>query len=254
MKTPTANVTILKNRVKIHECKDAQIVINNVFMENNQEFEIELFNPLQEKIVAKVYLNNEDISNNEGIILKPGQRVFLERFLKSNNRFKFSTYTVEANNKDVDSAIAKNGDIRIEFFKEIKKCYSEYYTITTTNINYPIFPYDNRFYYDHQAKFTANIQTTPTYQISQNERSLCMMDKSVKETGRIEEGSYSNQSFGSEYFDIASYPFHTINYKILPASEKKYITTDEIDIFCTECGRKKRKNSHKYCPHCGTKY
>lgn len=112
MNNPTVNVTVQKNRVKLYDGK-------NIFLQKGQEFEIELFNPTQDRIVAKIKVNGQDISNdNSGIIINPGQRIYLERYLKSSNKFKFDTYTVENGNADVDRAIANNGNIEVSFHKE----------------------------------------------------------------------------------------------------------------------------------------
>ena len=52
-----------------------------------------------------------------------------------------------------------------------------------------------------------------------------------------------------EYF-----PFYTIKYKILPISEMKYYGAKDIKVYCTNCGKKKQKESWKYCPGCGNEF
>ena len=107
-KKPYAHVSTKKNRIKEYG--------GCVYLEDNQEFEIELFNPYQQEVLAKIKLNGEYISNN-GVIIKPGQRVFLERFLDSNNKFEFSTYKVKDTSEN-RSAIDLNGNVLIEFYDE----------------------------------------------------------------------------------------------------------------------------------------
>jgi len=51
-------------------------------LNDGDEFEIELFNPKTNPVLAKISINGKRISER-GIILNPGQRVFLERFLDS---------------------------------------------------------------------------------------------------------------------------------------------------------------------------
>ena len=59
-----------------------------VYLQNGQEFEIELYNPTSEVVMAKIEMNGKSISSS-GIVLRPGERVFLERFLDNSNKFKF---------------------------------------------------------------------------------------------------------------------------------------------------------------------
>ena len=89
-----------------------------VYLENGQEFQIQLFNPNKFTIGAEIFINDEKLSNR--IVLKPGERIWLERYLDINKKFKFSTYEVEANDADVQEAIKDNGTIEVKFYKETK--------------------------------------------------------------------------------------------------------------------------------------
>jgi rubrerythrin len=73
------------------------------------------------------------------------------------------------------------------------------------------------------------------------------------ETGRIEKGSNSNQSFTYDYTQFNSWNTWKSDWKILPNSQKPVVIED-IKVFCTECGTKRKKDSHKFCPICGTKF
>ena len=72
------------------------------------------------------------------------------------------------------------------------------------------------------------------------------------ETGRIENGSYSNQKFETVNNEFENYPFKTEYIKILPKSRKPYTTSDLNKIYCTNCGRK-LNSKFKFCPYCGEK-
>ena len=87
-----------------------------VYLKNADEFEIELFNPTQSKVLARITINNASIG--PGIILRPGERVFLERYVNDPRKFKFETYAVNGNNSQVQKAIENNGDVKVEFFAE----------------------------------------------------------------------------------------------------------------------------------------
>lgn len=111
---PSAKIALKRNVLKMYEVEKTDVV----YLKDDAEFEIELFNPLQESVLAKIKINGKFI-NNGGLIINPGQRIFLERYLDDNKKFKFSTYKVENNNPDVDYAIALNGFVEVFFYKEI---------------------------------------------------------------------------------------------------------------------------------------
>lgn len=109
---PTANIAVNKSRIKLY---DKAGDLPTYYLQKGQEFQIELFNPTTDDILAKIYLNNKIISQG-GLVLRPGQRVFLERFLDNNAKFLFDTYEVSGSD-EVKAAIRNNGDFRVEFFK-----------------------------------------------------------------------------------------------------------------------------------------
>ena len=80
-------------------------------------------------IGAEIYINDEKLSNR--LVLKPGERVWLERYLDVKKKFKFSTYEVESNDPMVQEAIKDNGKIEVKFYREVRiKNFSSYPTIT----------------------------------------------------------------------------------------------------------------------------
>jgi len=106
---PTAHITKKKSRLKVYNG-------HVVFLNDKDNFEFEIHNPKQKSVLCKIKLNGEYISTS-GVVLRPGQRVFLERFLDSNNKFEFSTYKVKDTSEN-RSAIDLNGDVLIEFYDE----------------------------------------------------------------------------------------------------------------------------------------
>ena len=109
MKSNTsAHIALNRNRLRSYE--------KSVYLKDGSNFEIELFNGETVNVLAKIWLNGNLISNS-GLILKPGQRFFLDRFIDTNNKFLFETYKVDAS-IETASAIANNGLIRVEFFRE----------------------------------------------------------------------------------------------------------------------------------------
>jgi hypothetical protein len=107
-------------------CKECSVKDSNtttwsrvVYLENGTEFQIQLFNPHKYTIGAKIYINGERIPNI--LVLNPGERIWLERFLDTAKKFKFSTYEVDGNDSDVKEAIKDNGLVKVEFYKEVRK-------------------------------------------------------------------------------------------------------------------------------------
>ena len=110
--TPCAYITKDRKRLK----QNGQ----NVYLNNGDEFQLELFNPSSTTVLAKIKLDGSYISGG-GIVLKPGQRVYLERYLDDPRKFKFETYEVDGTSNEVLDAISGNGDVVIDFFDEYKQ-------------------------------------------------------------------------------------------------------------------------------------
>ena len=108
-KEPSAFITVRKQRQKQNG--------KNVYLHDRTEFEIELHNPTNDSILAKISLNGNRISNS-GVVLKPGQRVFLERYLDEDRKFLFETYEV-SDSKTNQRAIENNGLVIVEFFNKM---------------------------------------------------------------------------------------------------------------------------------------
>ena len=75
---PEAFITKGKQRIKQFG--------GTVYLKDGDNFEIEIFNPTSGHVLAKINLDGKLISYT-GIVLRPGERVFLERHLDSNNKF-----------------------------------------------------------------------------------------------------------------------------------------------------------------------
>lgn len=228
---PQSFITKGKQRLKQH--------IDTVYMNNGDEFEIELFNPTQNKVLAKIELNGKSIGS--GIIVRPGERVFLERYFDEARKFLFETYVVNGDDENVQNAIQKNGDVIIKF-------YDQYYS----NFDYT---YSNIIYDNFNGTFTTlrSFNTTNTTSFNSND-TLCFSSLGdLKETGRVEKGSKSDQTFNTDSTIFNSFPTKSDWWKIKPNSTKVMVREDLV-VYCTECGSKRKKDSHKFCPHCGTKF
>jgi hypothetical protein len=254
---PEAWIAVSSNRQKIYGDK------NLVYLDNDQEFEIELYNPTQKSYLAKIYLNGKSISSS-GLVLKPGQRYFLDRFIDEKRKLVFSTYEVE-DTEEVKKAIEKNGKLRVEFYPEFV---SNWGSITTTQWNPPYWTQDyfrgwnttpyvyysnntigsGAFYSSGTVTTSGNVSFTNTSSSSAgfNQASL---SKSI-ETGRIEKGSNSNQNFGKDYGSYSFVHECSSEYHILPRSVKP-VDVSEIRSYCPDCGSRMKKKTWKFCPNCG---
>lgn len=93
-----------------------QIKSGKVFLNDGEEFEIELFNPLTVSVLADIKLNGQSVSKT-GLVVKPGQRVYLDCFIDDRKKFKFSTYEIENSGEALD-ATQNNGVLEVFFYKE----------------------------------------------------------------------------------------------------------------------------------------
>ena len=100
-----------------------------VYLKDGDEFQIQIFNPYQYVIGVSFTFNSDNVDNSRMLVLKPGERVWLDRYLNENRKLKFWTYKVN-NSEEVKKAIEKNGILNIYFYKEIEK---NNYTIWNNN-------------------------------------------------------------------------------------------------------------------------
>jgi len=292
---PQAHIALNNNRLKSYA--------DVVYLKDNDEFQIELFNPHSQSVLAKIWINDQLISDS-GLVLRPGMRYFLDRYIDENRKFKFSTYKVQGDNSEVLEAIKNNGSIKVEFYPEKVKLPTfpaligdrtiygpqRIDGITWVNGNMPhqaggFFGgpsksndnWNSNFYcstnstvplpdsYNASSTSTTTWSGTSGYTTSsgtfkltsgtlrsQSLKNEVTMDSMELETGRVEKGGTSKQEFSAIDMDFSVLPITTIEWKILPESQKPVETT-EIRNYCSECGTRIKKQSWKFCPNCGTK-
>lgn len=275
MKTTTTNENCVHIALNKSRQKEFGTSLNRiVYLENKDEFQIELFNPYHYTIGVGISFDGENESNKL-LILKPGERFWLDRYLDSPKRFMFSTYEVE-NSEEAKEAISENGKVTIKFYKEKKQEKPKITWRSNVNsINLEDYTTDwwndNKItYYDDSNKtvYKTVLDNKPCNSIlncSINDSDVSSFASTVMtsnyscstqnyndtiETGRIEEGSNSNQYFHETNQEFENWPFKTETIKLLPKSQKP-ITTDELKKrYCYNCGRK-LKEKFKFCPFCG---
>ena len=140
-----------------------------VYLSDKFEFEIELFNPLQDCVLADIKLNGKSISQT-GLVLNPGQRFYLDCFIDDKKKFIFNTYEVE-DTTEVANAIAKNGLLEVFFYKEsvvtLENWNNKFNRILTGRTYpywvYPTYPWGTTnpytVYYGNGITYACNTQT-----------------------------------------------------------------------------------------------
>lgn len=205
---------------------------NTFYLTDKDEYSFEFFNPNQEVLGIKIKLDNDYISNSL-LVINPGQRITLDRYINDAKKFLFSTYTVD-DNENNKKVISNNGLISIEVFK--KKQITPIQNYTFQNIS-------NDYVYNQPNENIGTITCNYSATLDSLEPTL--------ETGRTEKGSNSDQTFNSVNIDFESYVCQLINMTLLPISQKPIETKDLIK-YCTQCSQKAKKE-HNFCCKCGTK-
>lgn len=232
---PTANIAVNKNVVKQYG--------HNVYLNDGTEYQFELFNPTQDTVAAEINLDGKQ-ALEQLLVLRPGERIWLECDPETKRKFRFETYNVSGNNKQVEQAIRNNGDVEARFYRERRR-----QSIVTTpyfepGVDRTVTKFD---IVGNQLSFTTNSNVSelsaPVYR-----------NRGHKETGRTEQGGHSGQTFYHVDKEFDMFSFHVVSYKILPASQKPAYRKDVVKgakTYCPQCGSKIRKASWKFCPTCG---
>ena len=268
--SPQAWVAIKRNRQKIYNGQGK----SQVYLKDGQEFQIELFNPTQTRYLVKFKING-NYSSDRGLILNPGQRYFLDRFIDEDRKLAFSTYEIE-DSKAAKKAIEKNGLLEVEFYSETFLhgniiSYPKIYN--TPNWSQPIWTTNpSTFWYGtsngisnnaggsstftlagstiNNVSYTSGTVNCGTTYTSTSNYSSVVNDASI-ETGRVEKGEKSDQLFEQGYGTFGSWASYVTTVQIIPLSQKP-AETQEIRSYCTGCGSRIKKQTWKFCPNCGT--
>lgn len=225
------------------------------FLENNETFEIELFNPLTVSVLADIKLNGQSISKT-GLIIKPGQRVYLDCFIDDKKKFIFKTYEFDGSQESLDATL-NNGLLEVFFYKEdvitldnwksrfdtviVERWYPVYYyrpniwygtsspvygsCVTTNGLN-NIGSLSSGTITSNTALYSSNsINSSYTSDLSNlniggSLSSNSMPINSSLETGRIEKGEKSSQKFTEIDMEFEKHYIYSVIVQILPESRK----------------------------------
>ena len=281
-----AKIAVGKSLLKEYKTSECT---RTVYLNDGDEFQIQLFNPETTEIGAEIFIDNEPLSNI--IILNPGERMWLERYTDKAKKFKFKVYTVDGDSKAVEKAIAHNGEIKIKFYRKQQPIVVHtYHSPTYIYKEVNPYPWTPQIYYcnsistsdaGNSVNNASDITSakcdystlTASCDLSVSSVNYCSAeigssvnaassartlsfdetydaDPNLIETGRVGEGSYSDQKFQNVDIDLEYFPFRTEEFKILPFSRKPFTANDARKLYCPHCGRK-LNTKFKFCPYCG---
>ena len=225
---------------------------DKIYLDNNQEFEIEIFNPLKESVLADIRLNGNSISKT-GLVIKPGQRVYLDCFVDDRKKFIFQTYQVDDNQESID-ATADNGLLEVFFYKEqavTLKDWNDRFHKIIIHEYYPVYTrwYSNPYYIPYYGTTLTTTNGVNSIYTTNGSNTLTVGNSNVSyssnfngsltsgslssntayynspvagsfETGRVEKGQKSNQKFVDVDMEFEKNYIHHLVYQILPSSRK----------------------------------
>jgi hypothetical protein len=243
-----------------------------VYLTDSEEFQIELFNPLTECVLADIKLNGQPISKT-GLVLKPGQRFYLDCFIDDNKKFIFSTYEVEQTLESL-SAINNNGKLEVFFYKEsvvsVRNWRDRFNTVIVERYypSYPTYPYwTTTPYYGTGTNigtgigtttigtntntfnaYGSNTTTTGSYTLNGNTMAQLNNTSNIPiagsfETGRVERGEKSNQKFNEIDMEFDTYHISSTILQLLPESVKPISASDLASELKNEVVKKNNKIS-----------
>jgi hypothetical protein len=231
-----------------------------VYLTDGEEFQIELYNPTTQCVLADIKLNGNPISKS-GLVLRPGERFYLDCFIDDKKKFVFSTYEVEDTEESAE-ATASNGMLEVFFYKEsvinVKDWRKKFEKVIVERHYYPYNPWPNTTIWTStpniycgtstgdiigQTTFTTNglgnlttgsayysqpinVNTSGTISLNSATGTLSVNSASI-ETGRVEKGAESSQKFDEIDMEFDSYHIASTTLQLLPESRRP-VETKEI--------------------------
>lgn len=200
---------------------------SKIYLNNGDEFEIELFNPTSINVKAEISIDGKPITKG-GLIVRTGERIYLECFPESKKKFTFKTYKVDGSDEEVIQAISNNGRVEIKFYNE--KIFNNYVYCNTwsgTGNNWI------NLFNTTTGKGSSGINGYSTNDVTlysnNNSNVLESIYKELSEeieTGQVSGGIKSNQEFIEVDMSFELFPIQTYNFQILPMSQKPVSKND----------------------------
>lgn len=266
---------------------------NTIFLNNGNEFQIRLFNPLSEKIGIKIGLNEK--YSESFLILNPGQDVTLDRFIDDQKKMLFETYSYDSSNESARKAIVNNGNVTIQFFKEkrtlptFNSFSGQFFGLSggttntyTRNGVYGSGQSEVIYLNDSITNGTLNLTNcndnigtllvndctttnlsmdncTYTSDVDMNLdfKSQPLTKSSLSKSLRKETGRVEKGTKSDQNLIKVEVEFESNYFYEIVYNLKPVSEKESLDVeireYCTECGYRIRNNKYNYCPKCGTK-
>ncbi len=250
---PTCEIMVNGQKRKLYGKKK-----NKVYLYNGDNFQLNVFNPLQERIGISLKVNGTNV-DDDLLVISPGQAIIIERYIGTNRKLTFSAYEIDTTNMSEEKitmakkAIEKNGVLEVIFWNEKIKL-PIITTATTITTNY----YTDNFDFTYNRTFTntpvlnedlftnqsisgiigiqgpagatgisgtnliGSCNSTSTKSMEFNTANFLgdiQPEPSKIETGRIEKGEASKQYFTKIDFEVGE-QFYKIKFKLIPFSLK----------------------------------
>lgn len=278
------NVLVNNDRQKKHpKASDAN---PNIYLKDGEEFELEFISQYKKQIGITISINGKLLSDRR-LLIDPGERIILDRFIENNKRLKFSTYDLGVEDDEYTEQSktvyeeSDMGQIEVNVYKtsNIQPINEPYIYNSFTNGNgnimytnmtstgdpnvigsYVRTPLDPNYksFFSSEISFDFKLDNN-TYSIENDikeskmkkkQRFDSIIEKTV-EGGKITEGSVSGQKFVNTEVILDTLSTETVRIRLKPLSTKP-ITKKDLVCYCTNCG-KKAKQQHNFCSSCGTK-
>lgn len=242
-------ITTKKSRIKVYN--------NNIcYLKPGQQFEIQFNNNTDCYYLAMISLNGKEISKM-GLVIRPYEHTYLDRYIDENCRFLFSNIRVSKSN---EHNVGNLGQIKVVFYKQIVKKLETYKLKT-----YPYWDYYPKYYVGDFPEY--NLTTTDSTSeyiycsynncldsntsvnyLNNSMNNIIKKDSNIIK-GIIQRGDQSSTQFEQSHEQFKDCPQFQIIYKLQPIQNK---TIDNITYYCNNCGRRIRQ-SENFCPKCGNK-
>lgn len=218
---------------------------DEVYLPFGTEYSILMKNLSNRKASVKIWVDGENLFDGGSLIVDSNKNTELERFYKTNHKFKFIEKTQEISEYRGDKI--DDGIIRVEYTFE-----KQIYVLTNTFI--PDKTY-NRVWYDNDStdarlKYRSSIGGVSNNGSIQN----CACDN-ISESGITVKGSISEQSFSQGVINVLENTSNIIvlHLKGYNKNNEKIQTPIYVrkNLVCETCG-KSNNSQNKFCSNCGT--